>query len=253
MIYIRYHRASGATDLRIRVPSPELLSPHEAEGYSFIALEREPPENCHVDHEAQEVFDPQVIESTPVALALAVGETLTLSGLPRDAWLREGVSEPVQVAENGSCTFSSDAARSTVVQVVGRYTGPRWHLSWMDLEAIKSRVKNVIDRDAEAARQRVITPGEGQAMTYLRKADAARLLLAGQPISAAQAQRIKDEAERLGCDEDEAATVIVNLADRWEALDAQIDNMRLTSKAQVDAATSGAAIQSVLDALSWPA
>ena len=91
-----------------------------------------------------------------------------------------------------------------------------------------------IDRAAESARGRYITPGAGQAMTYLRKEAEARAVLAGgwdghSPVLAA-------EAEATGVDVIALAQRVVDQAEAWTLAAGRIEAARLSGKAAIRAA-----------------
>lgn len=117
---------------------------------------------------------------------------------------------------------------------------------------IRDRLQAQIDAAAELCRNKVVTPGSGQAMTYIRKAEAARRYLDGEPLQGPALQRITDEATRLGVTETEAAQALVDIADAWETLDATIDNIRLTSKKAVSEAGTIAEADAIIKSLTWP-
>lgn len=121
-----------------------------------------------------------------------------------------------------------------------------------DLAAEKLAAQTEIDAQAETCRNQVVTPGSGQAMTYIRKAEAARRYIAGESLDAPSLKRITDEADRLGVSDLEAAQSLVGIAEAWELLDAEIDNIRLTAKQQIENAGSKTAINAILAAIIWP-
>ncbi len=89
-------------------------------------------------------------------------------------------------------------------------------------------------------------------MTYLRKAEAAKLYLAGSALSESQQLRIQDEATRLGVALADAASAITATANQWEAIDANIDNIRLTTKLAITNATTTAAAKAAYAGIVWP-
>ena len=101
-----------------------------------------------------------------------------------------------------------------------------------------------IDSAAEAARQRFITPGAGQAMTYLRKEQSARAYQAAgysgnvPPLLAATA------AGR-GITAAQAAELIIAQADQWETIGAAIEKARESGKAAIAAGVRTSATDTV--------
>jgi hypothetical protein len=247
MSHIRYHAASGHIDLKFTAPDLESHSVYERDGYAI--MEGDDAINSYVDGG---------IVKSRLAASLAqtvynakIGDAVTITGLPLEAWVKVNNDDPIKTTE-GSITIQpmDDTAN---VEVVGEFKCPTFiTVIWSDLAGLKERKKVTVDTMAEQARSKVVTNGSGQAMTYIRKAEAARAYLAGQTISAPQMQRIEDEAARLDITVQDAAEQIVGIADQWEAIDAQIDSIRLTTKANIDAALTGEEIDSIVAGIVWP-
>jgi len=120
--------------------------------------------------------------------------------------------------------------------------------------------QRAVDRSAEAARQRFLTPGAGQAAVYLRKeAEARRFLALDSEVQAAQepgpswpylSAEIHVTAETLAG----VAATIVALADAWDQAAAEIEALRLPAKAAIaaasDEAEARAAAKAAMDG--WP-
>jgi hypothetical protein len=118
----------------------------------------------------------------------------------------------------------------------------------------------LVDQSAEAARQRFVTPGAGQAAVYLRKEAEARRFLALDPeVQAAQeagpswpylSAEINVTAGTLA----EVATIIVALADAWDQAAAAIEALRLAAKATIAEASSQAECRAAAESAmaEWP-
>lgn len=184
-------------------------------------------------------------------LTTEAGSIATISGLPSPAILLVN-GEPI-VATDGSCEISSNEPGEYWVAIGGPHKGDSFQIIVHDLGEYRTSVKATVDADAEASRNRVITPGSGQAMTYLRKAEAARVFLAGGLTSGPQYDRIDDEAERLGVTMEQAASSIVAIADGWEAMDRMVDKVRLDTKKAIDLATTLDDIDAAYSGATWPA
>jgi hypothetical protein len=180
-----------------------------------------------------------------------IGEEFTLSGLPKPCWLFDSILMDDVEVTSGTYTTSAPSEQYVLLRLVGHYTGA-FEIEVSKMAGFRSASMLLIDELAEAARSRVITPGSGQAMTYIRKADAARSFLAGNVVGEAQMSRLNDEASRLGITLEEAAESLVATADAWEGLDATIDNTRLTRKNMIEKATSLQEIQQIVDETVWP-
>jgi hypothetical protein len=249
MSYIKYHIASGHIDLKF-VASEEALSFYEEDGYAIM----ESTDNPFSNYVVNGALTPrESISLDRVVYNAGIGETITVTGLPSGVWVKCDNQEPFLV-ENGAVTVQQPGNNDVMLMhIVGKsMMNNSITLLWSDLGALKTKSKGRIDKSAEAARSRVITVGSGQAMTYIRKAEAARLFIAGVALTDAQTLRLQDEATRLSITIEEAAQQIVMIADQWEAIDAQIDSMRLSSKAAIDAAISGTEVDDVMNGIVWP-
>lgn len=107
-----------------------------------------------------------------------------------------------------------------------------------------------IDGAAETARLRYITPGAGQALTYLEKErDARAYAAAGYPSgSLAQYPWVDAERQATGQTGREAADTIIATADAWRAKGAEIDGARRAGKLAVEAAADVPEIEAARDA-----
>lgn len=182
--------------------------------------------------------------------AYELNTVVTVTGVPNNAWVSvSGV--PAQAGTTGFTVTRADESYVTV-ELVGAYKSNLLRIDFKSLASAKTSAQDVIDKGAEAARASRITEGSGQAMTYMRKAEAARLFLAGTTLSAPQQARIDHEATRLGVTATQAAQQLVTIADGWEALDASIDFLRLTTKANIAAATTLDQIASIVSGVVWP-
>lgn len=180
-----------------------------------------------------------------------VDETIKITGLPEHCWLFDSIRMNDIEVSGGTFQTSTSEEGEVFIRLIGPYSGA-FTIQVTALAKFKNESLLFIDAAAEEARSRVVTAGSGQAMTYIRKADAARMFLAGQELSDAQMLRIEDEATRLGVSKEEAATTLVQTADAWETLDASIDNIRLTTKALITEADSTAKIIEIIEQTVWP-
>lgn len=121
----------------------------------------------------------------------------------------------------------------------------------VDLLGLKAVLKAEIDAAAEVERNRYITPGAGQAMTYQAKsAEAARFASDADPQAGDYpllAAEVGITGETLG----DVAGVVAAAHAQWLAIGALIEAARLAAKAAVDAAENAAAARAVTPA--WPA
>jgi len=129
------------------------------------------------------------------------------------------------------------------------------------LDEVKATLLRRLDHAAEQARQRHITTGFGQALTYREKVDQALAVLdLGEaaanalPESDAIAQfpmlaaSIGIEAETLHA----AATLVVSRYEAFSSLGGAIERVRLTAKRAIREATSATDAEAAYGAVTWP-
>lgn len=129
-----------------------------------------------------------------------------------------------------------------------------------DLPTLKAHAKRRIDAEAETLRQRHVTPGSGQAMTYLAKEQQARACMAEEspepsayPLLAATVgiERHPETGE-VAESVQEVAAIVLAILDQWMQAAAAIERARLSAKQAVDDATTHAEIETAAD-VTWPA
>lgn len=128
------------------------------------------------------------------------------------------------------------------------------------IEAVRASWIALVDASAEAARQRFVTPGAGQAAVYLRKeAEARRFLALDSETQAAQEDGpawpyLSAELNVTAGTLPGVATVIVALADAWDQAAAAIEALRLAAKATIAQADSEAECRAAAEAAmaGWP-
>jgi hypothetical protein len=117
----------------------------------------------------------------------------------------------------------------------------------------RERAKARVDAAAETARLQFITPGFGQAMTYMRKLEEARAQQAGGlgPFPLLQAGIGVD-----GADVAAVAATVIAMSDAWTAVAAAIEAIRLAAKRDIDAVEDSPdaadAIEAIVAACAWP-
>lgn len=110
----------------------------------------------------------------------------------------------------------------------------QWQL---DATTLNTLLHARIDQEAGQFRGRFLTVAPGQEMTYLRKEEEARALLAGD----AGAYAFLDaEARATGRTVEQVAGLVVAQADFWLPLGAAIEGLRMGAKMAVTAATTRA-------------
>src|SRR5690625_2137288 len=127
-----------------------------------------------------------------------------------------------------------------------------------DLEALREAARRRIDAEAETLRQRHVTPGTGQAMTYMAKEAQARACMAEEspepsayPLLAATVgiERHPETGEVAESVQDVAAIVLAIL-DQWMQAAAAIERARIGAKQAVEDAATPAEIETAAD-VTW--
>lgn len=186
-----------------------------------------------------------------------------------------------QVATDGTITQSglsetsipTGATAITTEQYATIQASPRCHLvngvlilspalveTPPDLAAFKVAASAQIDAAAEAARQRFISPGAGQALEYeATAADASRALAmatetdlkdADYPWLAAERDALTASGQTFTLLE--VAAMAQATTAQWAAAGSAIKRIRRTAKIKVDAAATLDGVHSALDGISWP-
>lgn len=150
----------------------------------------------------------------------------------------------------GHTYWLPDGSRGRVIKL--GEAPPAGALEDCPLHRVAADALALIDRQAETARLQFITPGEGQAWTYMRKEREAEAYQADPNPDPANYQLLS--ACIPGDGADLAAVVVSVLAarDAWLVAGAAIEGIRRAAKTQIEAAPDAAAIQSILDGLTWP-
>ncbi|NSX84472.1 hypothetical protein G6L86_02630 [Agrobacterium tumefaciens] len=120
------------------------------------------------------------------------------------------------------------------------------------LAVIKIGLKAKIDADAEAERLKYITSGAGQALTYMQKSDEARRYLAEETPTGSDYPLLSAEVGITGGDVRDVALVVSGAYAQWQLIGAQIEAVRLGTKAAIEVATNAADAQAAYGAAVWP-
>lgn len=120
----------------------------------------------------------------------------------------------------------------------------------LDLAEVKAQLKAAIDEAAEAERQKYITAGAGQAMTYQRKVEEARRLADDGEPDPADYPLLSASVGIDGADLAAVAAVVLGMDAAWAQIGAGIETARLAAKAAIDAAETEVAARAV--EIVWP-
>lgn len=153
-------------------------------------------------------------------------------------------------------TDGYDLDGATVIEVEAGFSWPGHRVDWAacaiveDLSAIKADLCAAACEMAETARNRFITPGSGQAITYARKeAEARSWAPGGEAISV---PFLAAEAEAIGATIDDLAALVVAQADAWVAAGAAIEARRRGLMVAIQAAETRTELDAIDIAAGWP-
>lgn len=120
------------------------------------------------------------------------------------------------------------------------------------LEQVKAALIYAVDAGAEVERAKYITPGSGQAMTYMQKADEAVRFLAAvdpapenYPLLAAEVGITADDMRGV-------ATIVHAAYAQWQMIGGQIEAARLSTKNAIDAAATVEQAEAAAAAIAYP-
>jgi hypothetical protein len=143
-------------------------------------------------------------------------------------------------------------------EVGDRWDGAAYH---PPLERLKAKLSRQVDADAERVRERTITPGSGQAMTYTEKAAQANAVLdlgaeaVGAMTPEEQIAQFPLLAASVGIEVETlfaAAELVVARQEAWASLGGAIERARLGGKAAIALAQTEGAARQAYEAVTWP-
>lgn len=114
-----------------------------------------------------------------------------------------------------------------------------------EIQALKESLARGIDAAAEGVRQQFITPGAGQAMTYMRKYAQAKAYLADNSIDPAQINMLTGEVGITAADIQGVAESVVAANDMFELVGGKIEKARLERKKEISEASTVEALTSL--------
>lgn len=129
------------------------------------------------------------------------------------------------------------------------------------LDQIKQQLRARVSSDAEACRQRYITPGSGKAMTYLEKHNQAEAVedLGEGAANALSEQQRKDLFPTLAASVGieaatlwECAAIVRARYEAWADISHEIERAELLGKKAISDASDSAAAQAAYEVIKWP-
>jgi hypothetical protein len=129
------------------------------------------------------------------------------------------------------------------------------------LPEVKARLIFMVDADAEKTRLRYITPGAGQAMTYLEKHNQA---VAVHELGQSSANALTDAEYRsmfptlaasVGVEAPtlwDAAQLVIARYEAWATISYAIERAKLAGKKAISDASDAAAARAAYEAITWP-
>lgn len=138
-----------------------------------------------------------------------------------------------------------------------------YELPTLDLAALKERLKDQLDRDAEKERQKYITPGFGQSIIYTEKLNQAieytRQCRAHEqnPDTTPKPDENAYPLLEAGLNDKDntfikVAETIIKAQANWVQIGSAIETIRLGAKTEIDNAKTNEAAQSIYDTIKWP-
>jgi len=227
-----------------------------------------------IDHGRFELYQPELPEDHPHVRANA----LHLRNPKGTDWYAIAHAKPLpgttfaQVKDGRVNSVSADPSSLFPIDCILLETDQPVEVGWAydgivlapyvpALDEVKATLLRRLDHAAEQARQRHITTGFGQALTYREKIDQALAVLdlgeaaanalpesdtiAQFPMLAAS---IGIEAETLHA----AAALVVSRYEAFSSFGGAIERVRLTAKRAIRAATSAADADAAYGAVAWP-
>lgn len=129
--------------------------------------------------------------------------------------------------------------------------GWRFETAEEKLSIVKEKAKLLIDTRAETLRRIIVTPGDGQMTTYLAQESEAKLL-AADPDTTVPTPYIDALVGIIAPTKTEAVTIILQMSENWNNLNAQINAVRLKTKADIDLAETEEDINDLVATAPWP-
>ena len=120
------------------------------------------------------------------------------------------------------------------------------------LETIKSRAINAVDIFAEQERLKYISPGAGQAMVYQRKVEEADKLVNDANPDPLNYPLLASSIGIEGSTLQEIGELVLATRDQWLQIAALIENIRLSTKRDINEATSQQEIEDIVSSVEWP-
>jgi len=135
----------------------------------------------------------------------------------------------------------------------------RYRVVERDLDAVRAELAALVDADAEQVRTRYLTPGVGQALTYLEKRDQSLAVLQmGEEAANALANNGAAEFPTLSASVPleapslyAAAQLVIGKYEQWAAISRMIETKRLAGKKSISDASDVASARAAYEAIKW--
>ena len=115
-----------------------------------------------------------------------------------------------------------------------------------DLAPLKAAAIALVDQQAGEVRSRYITVAPGQEMVYLEKRQEAERYIANPSIAPDDILHLTREAALNGITVMDQAEIVLTMARQWKQVSGPIEDMRLSAKKAIDAATTPAEIEAAM-------
>lgn len=161
------------------------------------------------------------------------------------AYLDLGPDDAPTLEDDGSLVFPGRVPEETITAAIAACAGSH-------LTKLRQRLRAAIDRAAEAERLKYITGGAGQAMTYQRKVEEARMADAEADPVAADYPLLAASVGIDGQTVADVADLVLAMDAQWSVIGAAIEAARRAGKQAVAEAADEAAVRAAFEAVAWP-
>jgi len=247
MIYVRYHKFSGAIDIQVLVSHPRELARHAVTDHDFLEVTSTVDYHSYVDPETKTIRHPDQKEFQVEKFTLFLDEGFDINA-PAGTWIKEEVAGYILVKDDAIEIPAPGRNHFTNAFTLGKDHGRLWQFTWKEADVVRSEAMALVDAKA----QELLDVSTSKQSVYKAKYDAALAFLAKETLTPNQQFILENEALRIDDEVENAAKIIVQKAEAAELLALKVDNTRLKTKKAIKNATSGLEIKDILSFLEWP-
>lgn len=161
------------------------------------------------------------------------------------AYLNPGPDDAPTLEDNGDLVFPGHVDEAVILAAIDACQG-------MHLVTLKDDLRRAVDAAAEAERLKYISAGAGQAMTYARKVDEARMADTEVNPEPADYPLLAASLGIDGATIADIADVVLQMDAAWTQIGAAIETVRLATKKAISDAADAATAKAAYNAIAWP-